>query len=105
MIASTQQGSDELRLPVPVELIDAIAERVAAKVIDQLAQRLDRGSPWLDFQGALAYTGFSRDKLYKLTAAEAIPFHKKKAGQGLLFHKEELDAWLEAHYPRHDRLA
>ena len=45
-----------------------------------------------------AYLGFSRDRLYKLTAARAIPFRKKREGQALLFHRDELDRWLEAEY-------
>jgi excisionase family DNA binding protein len=94
-----------LALPIAQALINAMAEEIAARVLTQLAAELDRGSPWLDFEGAMAYTGFSRDKLYKLTAAKAIPFRKKEGGQGLLFHKDELDAWFEMHYPRQDRLA
>ena len=48
---------------------------------------------------AAAYLGFSRDRLYKLTAARAIPCRKKRDGQGLLFHRGELDRWLEREYP------
>jgi excisionase family DNA binding protein len=46
----------------------------------------------------MTYLGFSRDRLYKLTAARAIPFRKKRDGQGLLFHREELDRWVEAEF-------
>ena len=41
----------------------------------------------------------------KLTAARAIPFHKKQDGQGLRFHRDELDAWTRDQYPRLDHLA
>jgi excisionase family DNA binding protein len=95
---------DVLSLPVPEELIERVAARVAELVTASLSQS-GADSPWLDLDGALAYTGFTRDKLYKLTAAKAIPFRKKEDGQGLLFHKPELDGWLESHYPRQDRLA
>lgn len=61
------------------------------------------GSPWLDFDAACVYLGFSRDALYKLTAARAIPVRKKLGGQGLRFHKGELDGWMEVNYPRLDR--
>ena len=50
------------------------------------------------------YDRVSRDTLYKLTAARAIPFRKKLNGQGLRFHRDELDGWMETHYPRLDRL-
>ena len=86
----------ELRLHVPEELLDALAELVAARVGEQLPARVE--SPWLDFEGARAYLRFSRDQLYKLTAARAIPFRKRRGGQGLLFHRDELDRWLQAAY-------
>lgn len=88
---------DELSLAVPDTLLEALAERVADRVSERL-QAPPPASPWLDFEGALAYLRFSRDQLYKLTAARAIPFRKKRGGQALLFHREELDRWLEREY-------
>jgi excisionase family DNA binding protein len=84
-------------LTVPDELLEALAEEVAARVGEQLKPP-QPASPWLDFDGAREYLRFSRDQLYKLTAARAIPFRKKRGGQGLLFHRGELDRWLEAAY-------
>jgi len=89
-----------LPLLFPDELVEAIAQCVAERTFEHLADLCVTRSPWLDFSAASAYLGFSRDKLYKLTAAKAIPFRKKRDGQGLLFHRDELDDWLESHYPR-----
>ena len=86
----------ELSLHVPDELLQTLAELVAARVGEQLPARVE--SPWLDFEGAREYLRFSRDQLYKLTAARAIPFRKKRGGQGLLFHRDELDRWLQTAY-------
>ena len=86
----------ELSLHVPQELLEALAELVAARVGTQLPAPTE--SPWLDFESAREYLRFSRDQLYKLTAARAIPFRKKRDGQGLLFHRDELDRWLRAAY-------
>jgi excisionase family DNA binding protein len=95
-------------LPVPAELLDALADaiaaRVAALIASEVAQQAPALSPWLDFDGACAYLGFTRDVLYKLTAAQAIPVRKKADGQGFRFHRAELDAWGEQAYPRVDRL-
>ena len=88
---------DELTLTVPDELLEALARRVARLVSDRLAPPAP-ASPWLDVEAALEYLPFSRDQLYKLTSARAIPFRKKRDGQGLLFHRGELDRWLEAAY-------
>lgn len=86
----------EVSLLVPDELLQALAELVAARVGEQLPTRVE--SRWLDFEGAREYLRFSRDQLYKLTAARAIPFRKRRGGQGLLFHRDELDRWLQAAY-------
>jgi len=92
-------GTDEgkVTLTVPEELLNALAERVARQVTRRL-ETPAAGSPWLDVEAALEYLPFSRDQLYKLTAAKAIPFRKKRDGQGLLFHRGELDRWLETAY-------
>jgi len=86
----------ELTLTVPDELLDMLARRIARLVSDREPQA--SASPWLDVEAALEYLPFSRDQLYKLTSARAIPFRKKRGGQGLLFHRGELDRWLEAAY-------
>ena len=87
----------ELTVAVPDALLDELAEQVACRVAMRLEQPAPV-SPWLDVEGALAFLPFSRDQLYKLTSAKAIPFRKKRGGQGLLFHRGELERWLEAEY-------
>ena len=72
--------------------------------MQQLAAQQQQLSPWLTVDQAGVYLGFGRDALYKLTAARAIPSRKKQGGQGLRFHRDELDAWMETQYPRLDRL-
>jgi excisionase family DNA binding protein len=96
---SADAGAWELTVTLPDELLEAAAERVVELLLKRLPAAPAAASPWLDFDAALAYLGFSRDRLYKLTAARAIPFRKKRDGQGLLFHRGELDRWLEREYP------
>ena len=86
-----------LKVTLPDQLLHELAEQVAALVHERL-QPQQPASPWLDADGAMAYLGFSRDRLYKLTAAKAIPHRKKQGGQGLLFRRDELDRWIEAAY-------
>ena len=92
-----------ITLTLPAELVEQLAQRITQLLRDQPRDPAGAG-PWLDVDGACAYLGFSRDRLYKLTAARAIPCRKKAGGQGLYFHRDELDAWMEAAYPRLDRL-
>jgi excisionase family DNA binding protein len=96
---SADAGAWELTVTLPDELLEAAAERVVELLFERLPAAPAVASPWLDFDAALTYLGFSRDRLYKLTAARAIPFRKKRDGQGLLFHRGELDRWLEQEYP------
>jgi excisionase family DNA binding protein len=90
----------ELTLTVPDELVERIAERVAAHI--QAREDEKSLSPWLDVNAACTYLGFTKNTLYRLTAARAIPCRKKTAGQGLRFHRDELDQWMNEHYPRLD---
>lgn len=97
--------SEPVAVTVPADLIEAIAERVVDLLRSHDHQAREDGSPWLDFQAACAYLSLSHDSLYKLTAARAIPCRKKSDGQGLRFHRDELDRWMDTAYPRLDRLA
>src|SRR4051794_999717 len=86
------------------QLAHILIDALAAQISNQLAERLPavetNGSPWLTFDAACPYLGLSKDALYKLTAARAIPCRKKLGGQGLRFHRDELDAWMHDTYPR-----
>jgi excisionase family DNA binding protein len=92
----------QLIVTVPAMLVEAIAARAADLTSERLARETP-SSPWLEVERAAAYLGVSRDSLYKLTAARAIPFRKRPGGQRLLFHRAELDQWLEHTYRRQDR--
>jgi excisionase family DNA binding protein len=100
---SQPSGDHSLTIQLPEPLLDALAQRIAQLVRPQAPDR-DAQSSWLTFEQARAYLGFSRDTLYKLTAAKAIPCRKKQGGQGLRFHRDELDQWMREQYPRMDRL-
>ena len=97
-MSAHESSAIEVTLTVPDELLTALAERVAALAPNQTDRTEQPESPWLDAAAAAAYIGLSRDQLYKLTAANAIPVRRKRRGQGLRFRREELDAWLEAEY-------
>ena len=95
--------SDPITFTIPGELVEQIAQRVTELLRHDSGVGRGAGSPWLDLDGACAYLGLSRDALYKLTAARAIPARKKAGGQGLRFHRDELDSYMETAYPRLDR--
>lgn len=95
-----ERAGHELTLTIglPEQLIAELVERLADLLAERSRKTTD--SPWLSLPQAAAYLGFTRDKLYKLSAARAIPVRKKRDGQGLLFHRDELDQWVETAYQR-----
>ena len=48
----------------------------------------------LNVKDLVAYTGFSRAHIYKLTMDHVIP-HYKPGKKKIFFKKEEIDAWLQ----------
>jgi excisionase family DNA binding protein len=97
--------SDPLAVAIPAELVEAIARRVVELLGVAEEREQEYASPWLDVEGACAYLGLSKNALYRYTASGSIPCRKKLGGQGLRFHRGELDGWMEERYPRVDRLA
>lgn len=79
-------------LPVPDVLLDLVAERVAALVLDRLAGPATPSSPWLDVAEAAAYLRCGKRHVYDLARDEQVPVHRD--GTRLLFHRAELDAYL-----------
>jgi excisionase family DNA binding protein len=95
----------QLNLAIPDELLERLAEQITDRLQHTPREpNLPSESPWLTFAQACVYLGLSRNALYKLTAARAIPCRKKQGGQGLRFHRDELDQWMREQYPRLDRL-
>jgi excisionase family DNA binding protein len=86
----------DARLELSQEALKAIAREVA-KIL--AAESTPARSGWLTVPQAAEHLGWPTQRVYKLTAAGAIPH--RKHGQRLLFDRNELDAWLEtyAHGP------
>jgi hypothetical protein len=78
----------------PPELVAALAERVAEQIGHTSAER----SPWMTVPEAADYLRWKPSRIQKRTGPsvpeqQRIP-HRKHEGR-LLFHRDELDAWLE----------
>jgi excisionase family DNA binding protein len=84
----------QLLLPAALEeLIELTAKRILELQQEQQTSTPDdTKSPWLNIASAADYLDWPRQRLYKLTAAGAIP-HYKHDGR-LLFHRQELDTWI-----------
>ena len=84
------------------QLLEAFADAVARRVVELqrcepafAASEAEERSPWLSVEKAAAYVDWPKQRLYKLTAAGAVP-HYKHEGR-LVFNRRELDEWLARH--------
>jgi excisionase family DNA binding protein len=76
------------------ELVENIAERVAASVARQLREQFSSpDDEWLDSRRAAEYLGLHRDSLRRLAAERAIPADQDGPGCKLYFRRAALDEW------------
>jgi excisionase family DNA binding protein len=92
-------------IEIPAEVIEAIAQRAAELVLEQLATLSQSSGPrWLyGARAAADYLGLPLGKVQKLTAGGAIPHHRPE-GQRVMYRTDELDAWLAESYEGPPRL-
>ncbi len=83
-------------LSVPSELVEALAERVAALIAEQATPVL---SPYLTVEEAAEYLGRPRSRVYELVAQKRVRHYRD--GRALLFRREDLDACLTSVEPEH----
>jgi excisionase family DNA binding protein len=83
-------------------LLEHLLDAIAARIADSLNSRQPHesmgengASPWMNIESAAAHLDWPRQRLYKLTAQNAIP-HYKHEGR-LLFNRQELDQWIRTH--------
>jgi excisionase family DNA binding protein len=75
------------------QLLDHIADRLAAVITDRLVTADNRPDEWFDSRHAAEYLGVHRDTLRKLAAERAIPSEQDGPGCKLYFRRSDLDAW------------
>ncbi|HUA46023.1 MAG TPA: helix-turn-helix domain-containing protein [Solirubrobacteraceae bacterium] len=75
------------------QLLDHIADRLAAVITDRLVVSDNRPDEWFDSRHAADYLGVHRDTLRKLAAERAIPSEQDGPGCKLYFRRSDLDAW------------
>jgi excisionase family DNA binding protein len=81
----------DLATPADPELVDRLARRVADLVAAERSS-----SPWMSAPQAAEYLDWPLKRVYNLTSAQSIPHHRQ--GGRLIFHRDELDAWLNDLY-------
>jgi excisionase family DNA binding protein len=89
--ASSERFRDPNRvvLTLPDELIDSIAHRSAALVIDQIAIDAERSSPYLTVREAAEFLRCTRQRIYDLLSSRRLT--RFKDGTRVLIAREELE--------------
>jgi excisionase family DNA binding protein len=77
-----------LNLPVPAELLEAIAQR-AAEILRAGAQEEDH---WMTVEEAAEYVRCPKGRLYEHVSRDVVPYERD--GRRLLFRRSELDIWV-----------
>jgi excisionase family DNA binding protein len=85
--------SDDLALTLPAEVVDALVERVAVLVLEQLAVSARSDTRWLTVAEAGDYLRLGRHSTYKLIERGQLPY--RRVGARILLRADELDAWLD----------
>lgn len=86
-----------LALELPDELVEQVAERVAAILAERQRETGDespRVSGYLDVAGAAAFLACPSSRIYALVSAQRLPVHRD--GSRLLFDRAELRAYVAA---------
>ena len=88
-------AADAVRAQSPIleQLLDHIADRLAAVIAERLVASDNRDDEWFDSRHAAEYLGVHRDTLRKLAAERAIPSEQDGPGCKLYFRRSDLDAW------------
>ncbi len=89
-------------LALPDELLDGLAERVAAVVLSALAAAGPASSPWLDVAGAADYLCCKPKRLHDLVSQGRVPHYRE--GGRLVFRRDELDEWITSGRARDTRV-
>lgn len=79
-----------LHIEIPQSLLDAIAERAAVRVAEQLAPD---PSPYMSVEEAASYLCCRPKRIYDLCSQRRLPFLKD--GSRTLLRRSDLDAYLE----------
>jgi excisionase family DNA binding protein len=79
-----------INLAITEDFIAAVSEVVYARLSERLPQ--STASPWMNARQAADYLGCGVGRIHDLTHVGQIPFHKD--GRRLMFHRDELDAWI-----------
>lgn len=93
--SSTRGASDAVLAESSIleQLLDHIADRLAAVITERLVVSDNRPDEWFDSRHAAEYLGVHRDTLRKLAAERAIPSEQDGPGCKLYFRRSDLDAW------------
>jgi excisionase family DNA binding protein len=75
---------------VPPEAVEAIAQRAAELVIEQVETASRSAREWLSVEAAAEYLGCNKQRIYELRSAGRLPRHRE--GGRAIVRRADLDA-------------
>jgi len=88
-------STEHNHLAVPEQLLDALAERVATRVVALLDQRQPTDAdPWLTVAQAAEHMAVPASRVYDLAARDDL--RHGRDGRSLRFRRSWLDAYMES---------
>jgi excisionase family DNA binding protein len=91
---SSPEQANGVSINVAAELVQAVAEAVAALLAEQLPNRPE---PYLNVEEASTYLGCKPKRIYELVSADKLAHYRD--GRRLLFRRSDLDAALVRREP------
>jgi hypothetical protein len=82
------------------DTLDALVQRLAPLLREQLALTGPRDDGWLDAKRAADYLSISANAIHRLTSARQIPFEQDGPGCKCWFRRSELDTWRRGEWRR-----
>jgi excisionase family DNA binding protein len=79
-----------LRLDLPDDVLELLADAVANRLTDRQAPAADG---WMDTRAAAEYLGLSTHALHRLVARREVPYFQDGPGAKCYFRRSALDAW------------
>lgn len=85
--------SFDVVVTLPSTMAEIIAHRIATIVTTEINTTTTPATPYMTVGETAEYLRWPKERIYKLTAARAIPHHKHE--RRILFRRDVLDAWLD----------
>jgi hypothetical protein len=80
-------------ITVPANLVEALSEQIAERVIEKITMASQSASPWMDVAGVAAYAVMTAQAVRDAEKNKHLRAHRTTTGR-LRFHRDDVEAFL-----------